>query len=99
MHTRAVIAFLLICMSAVAAQEVPLSPAKSDAVVVPVTVTDPSGRFVPSLSADQFEMAEGGTRREIAQFSAGRTPVSLGILLDISATMTGDAKTRADERA
>ena len=98
MHTRAVIAFLLICIASVAAQEAPVSPAK-DAVVVPVTVTDPSGRFVPSLSADQFEIAEGGTRREIVQFSAGRAPVSLGILLDISGSMTDDPRIRADERA
>ena len=99
MHTRAVIALLLIGISAVAAQETPVFPARTDAVVVPVTVTDPSGRFVHSLSADQFEIAEGGTRREIVQFSADRVPVSLGILLDISGSMTGDPKIRADERA
>ncbi len=33
------------------------------------------------------------------QFSADRVPVSLGILLDISGSMTVDAKARADERA
>ena len=99
MHTRAVIAFLLICISAVAAQETPVFPARSDAVAVPVTVTDPSGRFVQSLSADQFEITEGGTRREIAQFSADRVPVSLGILLDFGGSMTEDPKIQADERA
>ena len=98
MHTRAVIGFLLICIPAAAAQETPGVRARTDAVVVPVTVTDPSGRFVDSLSADQFEIAEGGTPREIVQFSADRVPVSLGILLDISGSMTEDAKIRADQR-
>jgi Ca-activated chloride channel homolog len=99
MHTRAAIAFPLICISAVAAQETPVFRARTDAVVVPVTVTDPSGRFVHSLSADQFEIAEGGTRREIVQFSADRVPVSLGILLDISGSMTESPSARAENDA
>ncbi len=99
MHTRAAIAFLLICISAVAAQETPVFRARTDVVVVPVTVTDPSGRFVHSLSADQFEIAEGGTRREIVQFSTGRVPVSLGILLDISGSMTESPSARAENDA
>jgi VWFA-related protein len=57
--------------------------ASSNLVVVPVTVTDRSGRFVSSLDADQFEISAGGARRPIVQFSAGRVPLSLGILLDI----------------
>ena len=99
MHTRAVIAFLVICIPAVAAQETPVFRARTDTVVVPVTVTDPSGRLVHSLSADQFEIAEGATRHAIVQFGAGRVPVSLGILLDISGSMTADPKIRAAERA
>jgi VWFA-related protein len=86
-------------MSALVAQETPVFPARTDAVVVPVTVTDSSGRFVHSLSADQFEITEGGTRREMVQFSADRVPVSLGILLDRSGSTTEDPKIRADERA
>jgi VWFA-related protein len=99
MHTRAVIAFLLICISAVAAQETPVLRAETDAVVVPVTVTDLFGRFVHGLSADQFEITEGATRRDIVQFSAGREPVSLGILLDISGSMTETPSARADSDA
>ncbi len=99
MHTRAMIAFLLTCISAVAAQETPVFRARTDVVVVPVTVTDPSGRFVHSLSADEFEITEGGTRRDIVQFSAGRVPVSLGILLDISGSMTDSPSARLDRDA
>src|SRR5688572_10816797 len=99
MHTRAVIAFLLICISAVAAQETAVFRARTEVVVVPVTVTDPTGRVVHSLSADQFEITEGGTRRDIVQFSANRVPVSLGILLDISGSMTENPSARVDNDA
>ena len=77
------------------AQEIPVFRAKTDLVVVPVTVTDRSGRFVRGLTADQFELVDAGTRRTIAHFSADRAPVSLGILLDISGSMASDAAARA----
>src|SRR5918995_2414503 len=81
------------------AQELPVFRSDSTVVVVPVTVTDRSGRFVPGLTADQFEISDGGSRRAITQFSAERVPVSLGILLDISGSMTSDPKARAADDA
>ena len=85
---------------AVAAQEMPVFRARTDAVYVPVTVTDRSGRFVRGLTADQFEISEGGTRRPVVQFSAGRVPVSLGILLDISGSHgAGPGRPRGRRRA
>jgi Ca-activated chloride channel family protein len=77
------------------AQDLPVFRANTDVVVVPVTVTDRSGRFVPGLTADLFEISESGARRAITQFSVDRVPISLGILLDISGSMATDAKTRA----
>jgi VWFA-related protein len=77
------------------AQDIPVFHSKTDLVVVPVTVTDRSGRFVPNLTADQFELLDGGTPRVVAHFSADRVPVSLGILLDISGSMTTDVSARA----
>ena len=67
----------------------------TDVVVVPVTVTDRAGRFVRGLTADQFEISDGGSRRTITQFSADRVPVSLGILLDVSGSMAQDPRARA----
>ncbi len=67
--------------------------------MVPVTVTERSGRFVPGLTADQFEIEDAGERRAITQFSTEREPVSLGILLDISASMATNAKARAADDA
>jgi Ca-activated chloride channel homolog len=61
-----------------------------DLVNVTATVTDESGRFVPSLTKDDFSIFENGRRQEISHFSNDRTPVSLGILLDSSGSMTAD---------
>ena len=81
------------------AQAPPVFRASSDVVVVPVTVTDRSGRFVTGLTADQFEIADAGERRAITQFSTDHVPVSLGILLDISGSMATDPKARAADDA
>jgi Ca-activated chloride channel homolog len=96
---RAAIALVLTCISAVAAQQPTVFRSSTDVVLVPVSVTDQNGRFIHGLTSDHFEISEGGTRRAVKQFSADRVPVSLGILLDISGSMTEDPKVRADERA
>ena len=80
------------------AQSLPVFRTDTDVVVVPVTVTDRSGRFVPGLTAADFEISDDGDRRAVAQFSTERVPVSLGILLDISGSMATDPKARAAGR-
>jgi VWFA-related protein len=80
-------------------QSLPVFRADTAMVIVPVTVADGSGRFVTGLTADEFEVTDGGVRRTITQFSAERVPVSLGILLDISGSMATDAKARAIDEA
>ena len=59
-------------------------------VNVNATVSDPSGRFVPGLTKDDFIVYDDGRQQEITQFSNERVPVSLGILLDTSGSMTPD---------
>jgi Ca-activated chloride channel family protein len=59
-------------------------------VNVTATVTDENGRFVPSLTKDDFAVFENGRRQAISHFSNDRAPVSLGIALDASGSMTAD---------
>ena len=58
-------------------------------VVLQVSVTDSEGRVVTGLSRDEFSVYEDDAELPIEQFSAGRVPVSLGILVDTSDSMEG----------
>lgn len=86
-RTRWAIVLVLACMSVVAAQQPPVFRTNTDLVLVPVSVTDRTGRFVGGLKADHFEILDSGVRRAVTQFSAGRVPISLAILLDVSGSM------------
>jgi len=57
---------------------------------VTATVTDASGRFVPGLKQEDFAVYEDDQPQAITHFSAERVPVSLGIVLDTSGSMTGE---------
>ena len=58
-------------------------------VEIPVTVTDSNNRLITGLTKDDFEVFEDGDPETVTQFSDKRTPVSVGILLDISDSMRG----------
>jgi Ca-activated chloride channel family protein len=58
-------------------------------VEIPVTVTDNNNRLITGLTRDDFEVFEDGDAEPITQFSDKRTPVSVGVLLDISDSMRG----------
>jgi VWFA-related protein len=66
-----------------------------DLVRVTATVTDRDGRFVTGLRKEDFTIFEDGVRQEIAQFASERAPVSLGILLDTSGSMSPEKMTAA----
>jgi VWFA-related protein len=91
--------FFLLPFSVPAHQQAPLFRAKTDLVVVPVTVTDRAGRFVHGLTPDEFEIVDAGGRRPVLQFASERVPVSLAILLDVSGSMATDPKQRAADDA
>jgi VWFA-related protein len=59
-------------------------------VNVTATVSDDDGHFVSGLTKDDFTVYEDGQFQEITNFSNERVPVSLGILLDTSGSMTPD---------
>ena len=57
---------------------------------VTATVTDGDGRFVSGLGKEDFTVYEDGERQEVTHFSNERVPVSLGIALDASGSMSSD---------
>lgn len=57
-------------------------------VNVTATVTDGRGRFIDALNRDDFVVYENGKRQEVSHFTSGNVPLSLGIALDVSASMT-----------
>ena len=52
-----------------------------------VTVTDPTGKYVPGLVEGDFDVYEDGAKQKLTFFSATQQPISLAILLDTSASM------------
>lgn len=59
----------------------------STLVVIPVTVTDASNRFVVGLEKQNFSLFEDGARQSISQFAAEDAPLSVGLLIDTSGSM------------
>src|SRR5579864_943606 len=60
----------------------------TELVLVPVTVTDPMNRVVVGLEQGNFQLYEGKQSQEIKHFSREDAPVSLGVILDMSSSMT-----------
>ena len=59
-----------------------------DFVNVTATVTDDNGRFVSGLRQEDFTVYEDGQLQAVSHFSSDRVPVSLGIALDASGSMS-----------
>ncbi len=57
---------------------------------VTATVIDANGRFVPGLRQEDFLVYEDNQPQTVTHFSADRVPVSLGIALDTSQSMSGE---------
>jgi Ca-activated chloride channel homolog len=60
----------------------------TDVVLVPVTVTDPMNRLVTGLERSDFEVFDDNDRQKITSFSCDDAPVSIGIIFDLSGSMT-----------
>src|ERR1051325_9483143 len=56
-------------------------------VNVIVSVTDPYGRFVTGLGKDHFDVFDDKVKQQIAHFTDEDSPVSLGIVYDVSGSM------------
>src|SRR5207237_5554370 len=59
-----------------------------DLVLVPVTIMDGMNRLVRGLAQDNFQVFEGKHAQDIRYFSSEDAPVSLGIILDVSGSMS-----------
>src|SRR5215217_8939608 len=62
-------------------------------VMVPVTVLDRTGRYVPLLRREQFRIMENGVEQKIAYFATTDAPFSVVLLIDTS----GSTQFRLDD--
>jgi len=76
--------------SSVASPDTPRGNFKVDStlVLLNVAVTDARGRFVMGLQRQDFQVFEEKTAQTVAYFSAEEAPVSIGLVLDFSNSMT-----------
>lgn len=63
--------------------------APTELVVLPVTVADRDGRFIPDLPAERFTVYDNGRRQPVTLFSSEDTPVSIAVVIDDSGSMRG----------
>ncbi|HEX3820615.1 MAG TPA: VWA domain-containing protein [Candidatus Sulfotelmatobacter sp.] len=62
--------------------------ARSDLVLVPVSITDDLNRAVVGLNRENFQLFENKKPQQIRNFSSEDTPVSIGIIVDTSGSMS-----------
>jgi len=67
----------------------------TDLITLTVTVTDTYGRFVSGLNKSAFTVLDEKKPQEITFFSDDDSPVSVGVIFDVSGSMSGDKIKRA----
>jgi Ca-activated chloride channel family protein len=90
MRAPIIAAFLAATVVTLGAQDGFRLKSRVELINVTATVSDDSGRFVSGLRQSDFTIYEDNEKQEITHFSADRVPVSLGILLDVSGSMSPD---------
>jgi Ca-activated chloride channel homolog len=68
---------------------------KTDLVTLTLTVTDIYGRYVSGLKRDAFTVFDNNREQDVTFFSDSDAPISIGILFDVSGSMSGDKINRA----
>ena len=87
----------MVLAGVVAASGQPVFRGGVDLVRFGVTVLDDDGQPISGLTADDFRVLEEGREQSVAYFSRGieldsdRIPLHLGVLFDVSGSMTVDA--------
>ena len=59
----------------------------TDTVLLNVTVTDATGRFIPDINQDEFQIFEDNQPQAITVFSRDPQPIALSLLVDASTSM------------
>ncbi len=86
MRTTLAIA-LALCSIGFAQEAEPIFRSDAPLVQLHVTVTDPQGRLITGLPKDDFKVFENDVPQEIKVFRQEDAPVSLGLIIDNSASM------------
>ncbi len=68
---------------------------RTDLITLTLTVTDLYGRYVSGLSKSAFTIQDNNKEQEITFFSDSDAPVSVGILFDVSGSMSGEKIAKA----
>jgi len=68
---------------------------QTDLVTLTLTVTDIYGRYVSGLNKNAFTVVDENEEQEITFFSDSDSPVSIGIVFDISDSMSGEKIAKA----
>ena len=78
--------------AAPAIEEEPNKPIslRTDLVTLTLTVTDLYGRYVSGLTKKAFSVTDNNQDQDITYFSDSDSPVSVGILFDVSGSMSGE---------
>lgn len=69
----------------------------TDLITLTVTVTDTYGRYVSGLSKKAFTILDEKQPQEITYFSDDDSPVSVGVIFDVSGSMSGEKIKNARE--
>ncbi len=73
----------------------PVLLTNTDLITLTVTVTDTYGRYVSGLGKNAFTVFDERKPQEITFFSDDDAPVSVGVIFDVSGSMSGDKVKRA----
>jgi VWFA-related protein len=79
-----------LAVAALDAQQPPTFTGVNRTVAVYATVTDASGRLVPDLTRDQFQIDDNGAKQELTLFANEVQPITVVMLLDRSTSMRGN---------
>jgi len=77
--------FLALLLTAAALAQAPSQDRQLQTLIL--TVNNKAGQFVTNMKQEDFIVEEDGARQEVSKFTAAQEPLSLGILIDTSASM------------